>query len=300
MVAAAIGRPHRREDPVQTGGSARWSADRLVEALARLAYQTDGGMGGWDLVTGRHVGRDTQVTGHMGELLRAYAKHVAPTDGDPVALVRAQGPFDPLDILRPAARRRLVATLEEELESLSAGEADPQALPDLFYLRHRVPNWLGGVRAVKSFERQPLSPLGVRALTTLAFRMTAEERRQELAHYRIVERGAPALLALPFAHQRWDEGLPGAPRVAPLLAPADMPLFGSWQFAINEPDVRARLASLFSTPLALWDWIDRVAVLRHLRETRFDTFAAISLLGLTVSVLHGAGLTRADRSGGAW
>ncbi|WP_419825255.1 hypothetical protein [Sphingomonas sp.] len=300
QIAATLGLPHRREEPVQPGGDARWPAERLVKELARLAFQTDGGMGGWDLVTGRQPGQSTQVTGHMGELLRPYAKRLLPADGDPVALVHAQGPFDPLDILRPAARRRLVATLHDELGRLATEDDETGALPDLFYLRHRIPNWLGGVRAVKSFERQPLAPLGVRSLTTLAFRMTAGERRRDLAHYRIVERGAPELLALPFAHQRWDAELPGAPDVAPILAPADLPLFGSWQFSINEPDVRARLATLFSTPLALWEEVDRVRVLRHLRETRFDTFAGISLLGLVVSVLHGAGLARPDRIGGAW
>ena len=300
-LAAAAGLPHRREAPVQPGGIEPWTADRFATELARLAFQTDGGAGGWDLVTARRPGRDTQVTGHLGELLRPYAKRDLPPDADTVALVRAQGPFDPLDVLRPVARDRLVAALDTMLATLRAEEDDPAALPDLFYLRHRVPNWLGGVRAVKSFERQPIAPLGVPALTALAFRMTAAERAAELAHFRIVEACAPALLAVPFAHQRWDAALPRAPVVAPVLAPADLPLFGNWQFCVNrDPAIRDWLADLFAAPAAVWDAIDRAAVLARLRETRFDTFGAIALLGLAVSVLHATGRTRQDRIGGDW
>lgn len=298
-LAAAAGLPHRREDPVAPGGSARWDADRFEAELARLAFQSDGGMAGWDLVTGRRLGRGTQVTGHLGELLRPYAKRGLPVAADAVALVRTQGPFDPLAVLRPDARAGLVARLDEALDRLQLEDADPQALPDLFYLRHRVPNWLGGVRAIKSFERQPLAPLGVPALTELAFRMTAAERAQELAHYRIVERCAPALLGIPFAHQRWQ--VAGAPDPAPVLAPAGLPLFGNWQFAINDDAaIRARLADIVAAPAEMWDLLDRRAVRTHLAETRFDTFGAMSLLGLVVAALHATGRVRRDRVGGAW
>ena len=77
-----------------------------------------------------------------------------------------------------------------------AAESD---LPDLFYYRNRVPNWLGAIRGIKSFERQPVVPLGVPALLRLAFRLTAEERRTELLHYLIIRRCAPELLPFPLS-----------------------------------------------------------------------------------------------------
>ena len=63
-----------------------------------------------------------------------------------------------------------------------------------------MPNWLGAIRAIKSFERQPVVPLGSPALLRLAFRLTPEERKRELLHYRIVARCAPELLPLPLKY----------------------------------------------------------------------------------------------------
>ena len=296
-VAQAAGLPHRRVPPLGSDIPPDWPLDLFHANIARLAFQTDGGMGGWDLVTGSAVGADTLITGHMGELLKAYAKRPPPAELDPIALVRLQAPFDPLGLVRGPARDQMAAILADQLaddRARHAGEAD---LPDLFYLRNRVPNWLGGIRAIKSFERQPVQPLGVPALTALAFLMTPEERKAELAHYRIVERAAPALLAPPFAHQRWDGALAGAPQTPPVIAPAGRPLFGNWQYSLNtRPEIRAHLADLFArTDLSLWEAIDRTAVIDRLHHHRIDYFDGISMLGLTVAVYHGAGLLLTER-----
>jgi hypothetical protein len=296
-VAEAAGLPHRRVPPLGSDVPPDWPLDLFHANMARLAFQTDGGMGGWDLVTGRTVGADTLITGHMGELLKAYAKRPPAADLDPIALVRLQAPFDPLGIVRDPARAVMAAALADQLAGERARGATDADLPDLFYLRNRVPNWLGGIRAIKSFERQPVLPLGVPALTSLAFLMTAEERKAERAHFEIVARAAPALLAPPFAHQRWDPSLPGAPQTAPVVAAADRPLFGNWQYSLNtRPEIRAHLADLFArTDLPLWDAIDRARVVERLHHRRFDYFDGISLLGLTVAVYHGAGLLLTER-----
>ena len=296
-VAEAAGLPHRRVPPLGSDIPPDWPLDLFHANMARLAFQTDGGMGGWDLVTGGTVGADTLITGHMGEVLKAYAKRPPPVDLDPIGLVRLQAPFDPLAIVRDHARDRMVATLADQLAGERAQAAREGDLPDLFYLRNRVPNWLGGIRAIKSFERQPVLPLGVPALTTLAFQMTPEERKVERAHYEIVARAAPALLAAPFAHQRWDAGLAGAPQIEPVVAPAGRPLFGNWQYSLNtRPEIRAHLIDLIArTDLALWDAIDRASVIDRLRHRRIDYFDGISLLGLTVALYHGAGLLLTER-----
>ena len=296
-LAAAAGIPHRREPPLGSDAPADLSLDQFHDAFARLAFQTDGNMGGWDMISGTRAGTDTLITGHLGELLKAYAKRPLPPVLDPVSLVRLQAPFDPLEILRPEARAGMVDRLAADMAEARAAGAEEADLPDLFYLHHRIPNWLGGIRGVKSFERQPVLPLGVPALTRLALLMTPAERRSELAHYRMVERAAPALLSVPFAHQRWDAALPGAPQVDPVLVPAGQPLFGNWQYSINHrPEIRAHLAQLFTgSDLALWDRIDRTAVVDRLRHRRIDYFDGISLLGLTVSVYHAAGLLLTER-----
>jgi hypothetical protein len=296
-VAEAAGLPHERVPPLGSDIPPDWPLDLFHANMARLAFQTDGGMGGWDLVTGKTLGTDTLITGHMGELFKAYAKRPPPADLDPIALVRLQAPFDPLGIVRDPARAAMAAALADQLAAERARHAWDADLPDLFYLRNRVPNWLGGIRSIKSFERQPVLPLGVPALTSLAFLMTPEERKAERAHFEIVRRVAPSLLAPPFAHQRWDTGLAGAPQTTPVVAAADRPLFGNWQYSLNtRPAIRAHLVDLFSrTDLPLWEAIDRASVIDRLHHRRIDYFDGISLLGLTVAVYHGAGLLLSER-----
>jgi hypothetical protein len=204
-----------------------------------------------------------------------------------------------MDVLRPTARVRLIDALGSQMAEAIAAGADDADLPDLFYWRNRVPNWLGGIRGIKSFERQPVLPLGVPALMALAFRMTAAERKTELAHYRLIEAAAPELIDLPFAHQSWDPAL-GAPVVAPVLATAGSALFGSWQWSVNRvPGVRAALAELFaSVEISLWDDVDRTRLIDALRQRRFDYFDLISLLGFAVAAIHQAGLALPVKIGG--
>lgn len=285
-IAEALGLPHRREAPQAAGDLA---APALLRRLAVVAWQTDGGMGGWDNLAATTPARAVNVSGHLGELLKAYAKRPPGDVTDPATLVRLQGPFDPLNLLRPAAARQLIDRLAAEMAKAKRAGAAAEDLPDLFYWRHRVPNWLGGIRGVQAFTCQPVLPLGVPALLGLAFAMTAAERAAELAHYEIVRRTAPALLALPFAHQHWSTALPDAPRVASLVAPADLPLFGNWQWSVNRPGVRAALDRLFAADVPLWDGLDRDRLREQLRARRCDMDDAISLLGIATAVLHQSG-----------
>jgi hypothetical protein len=297
QIAAAIGVPHRREPPLGSDAPADLDAAAFMRVLATIAYQADGAMGGWDNVAGTHVGRQSLITGHFGELLKAYAKRPADTPLDPAAMVRLQGPFDPLGLLSPRAHRALNDTLAAQIDAQRIAGAAEDDLPDLFYWRNRIPNWLGGIRGIKSFERQPVLPLGVPALMRLAFAMTADERRSEVAHYRIVARCAPDLLAIPFAHQSWPAALADAPHPAPVLAAEGAPLFGSWQWAINRsPAVRQRLTALFEAiDIPLWDDVDRTRLVTLLRDHRFDYLEGISLLGLAVAAFHQAGLVVRQR-----
>ncbi|KRB81320.1 hypothetical protein ASE00_15120 [Sphingomonas sp. Root710] len=302
-IAEALGLPHRREPPHGSDEPAYWSRAHFFGKLMAQTWQTDGMVGGWDLILGERVAAETLITGHMGEVLKAYSKRPLP-EGilDPVAMVRLQAPFDPMGLLLPEARERLCEQLGDQMELArrdGAGEAD---LPDIFYYRNRIPNWLGAIRAIKSFERQPVVPLGAPALLGLAFRLTAEERKAELLHYKIVERCAPDLLGLPFAMQRWDARLPGAPQTDPVLPGADAPpVFGNWQFSLNHnAAIRAALAAEVEArpDLTLWRSIDRAVLLDRLRNRRLDYFDGISMLGLVVAMFQESGLVQPTKIGG--
>lgn len=291
MIAEQLGVPHRRDPPLGTDLPADMSPRAFLRLLATIAWQGDGGMGGWDNVSGRTTGRETLVSGHLGEVLKAYAKRSPEGALDPAAMVRLQAPFDPLDLVLPHARAGLIGQLAAEMDAARAAGAAEADLPDLFYWHNRVPNWLGGIRGIKAFERQPILPLGVPALMRLAFQMTAPERKMELAHFRLIEAAAPELIDIPFAHQSWHPGL-GAPPIAPVLAPAGSALFGSWQWSLARiPAVRAALAALFAqTEIPLWEDVDRGALIAALHQRRFDYFDLISIMGFAVTAIHQAGL----------
>ena len=290
MIAASIGVPHRREPPLGSDLPADLSPRAFLRLLGTIAWQADGGVGGWDNISGT-TGRAAIVSGHLGEVLKAYAKRPPPSALDPATMVRLQAPFDPIDLLRPEARSILVGRIGERMAVHRAGGAEEGDLPDLFYWENRVPNWLGGIRGVKAFERQPILPLGVPALMSLAFRMRADERKIELAHFKLIEAAAPALIDLPFAHQSWSPLLEAA-AVPPVLAAPGAPLFGSWQWSVNRvPAVRAALARLFAeADIRLWQDVDRARLINALHQRRFDMFDLISLLGFAVAAIHQAGL----------
>lgn len=299
-IAERVGVRHRREPPLGSDLPADLSPRSFLRLLGTIAWQSDGGMGGWDNVSGTSLGRETIVSGHFGEVLKAYAKRPFQGPLDPATMVRLQAPFDPIGLLRPDARGRLEAKLGEQMREDRANGAEEADLPDLFYWRNRMPNWLGGIRGIKSFERQPVLPLGAPALMRLAFQMSAAERKSELAHFRLIEAAAPALIDLPFAHQSWHPSL-GAPVTAPVLAAPGAPLFGSWQWSINRvPAVRAALAGLFAeVDIPLWEDVDRARLIDALHQRRFDMFDGISLLGFASAAIHQAGLGVPARLGEA-
>ncbi|WP_340316714.1 hypothetical protein [Rhizorhabdus argentea] len=303
-IAAALGLPHRREPPHGSDEPAHWTVERFFHKLMAQTWQTDGMVGGWDLILGERIAAETLITGHMGEVLKAYSKKSLPAAGlDPLAMVRLQAPFDPMGVLRPEACEALTAQLAVQMDQALGAGAREGDLPDLFYYRNRIPNWLGAIRAIKSFERQPVVPLGAPALLRLAFRLTPEERKIELLHYRIIERCAPELLALPFALQRWDPRLgPQAPQTDPVLpAAGSPPVFGNWQFSLNHnPAIRAALAATIEAQddLALWRSIDRDAVLDRLRNRRLDYFDGISMLGLVVAIFQESAMVEPVKVGG--
>lgn len=303
-IAAALGLPHRREAPHGSDEPAHWTCERFFEKLMTQVYQSDGMVGGWDLILGERIAAETLISGHMGEVLKSYAKKVRGWDGlDPAAMVRLQAPFDPIGLLRSGARETLRDQLAAQMERARFQGAAESDLPDLFYYRNRVPNWLGAIRGIKSFERQPVVPLGVPALLRLAFRLTADERRIELLHHLIIARCAPELLPLPFALQQWDPRLgPNAPRAEPIRPAEGAPaLFGNWQYSINHnPSIRAALATEIEArgELSLWRSVDRKAVLDRLGDRRFDYFDGISMFGLVAAMFQESAMVRPIKIGG--
>ncbi len=242
-----------------------WSAVPFLERVERFSRLSEGMLGAWDLVEPRPGGRRVTMTGHLGEVLKGYAKRpFDPNDLDVIDLVKLQAPFDPMGLLAPEVVAGLRSELTQQLEDLADATGLEQAdLPDAFYYRNRVPNWLGGLVQSWACAVEHVMPLGVRSLALAAFRLTATERKSELQHLQILRRLQPDLLAVPFAGQSWDpalaEYLPGGVVPPPVLLPrkSHTPMFGGWQFSVNyNPALRSLICDLIDEEGRLADLAD--------------------------------------------
>ena len=100
------------------------------------------------------------------------------------------------------------------MENYLGPGAEFNDLPDLYYVKERIPNWLGAARRKDADSTQVVMPINSTGLIRLAFALHATQRQQELIHFAMLRRLAPSLLAIPFAQQTWHPGLGdyGAPK----------------------------------------------------------------------------------------
>ena len=298
-IAESLRLPFRSIPPAPRRVVPTLAAADFVSRIARFAFLSDGMTGAWDIGEPQSLGRAVLLTGNMGEVLKAYAKRpFDPEELDLLDLVALQSPFDPLGLLSSDARTSLRAELSSQLHGfLAAGSFERADLPDIFYYRNRIPNWLGGLHQLRAFDVQLVMPLGVPAFVRAAFLVTAHERKIELLHFLILRALAPDLLAVPFGMQTWHPGLSEYSAGVEALQPVTLPksshtrLFGSWQYSLNHnPALRAALVDMVRAEdrLELWTWLDRDRLLQLLSAKEFSYIETVSVLGLLPVMLFEA------------
>lgn len=292
-IALALNIPHqiipqsRFKDP--TLGS-----DELLYKLAIHVFQTDGMLDAWDIKANMKAGQGFALTGFMGEVLKGYIKVQSENEIyrlSPLEIVSRKDLFDPLAIFKRHSKTQLEKELSIRFDRMcEAAHHDKSQLPDLFYLKERIPNWLGSARRIDSESIQGVIPLNIKPLIELAFRLQAEERSIELLHYKIIEKTCPKLLEIPFAFQVWNKKLIkyGADKsmfLPPVMPGRPLPARGSWQHTFNcNPGLRNKILEIFEAfpNSPVWEHIDAKQIKHLLRFHMFSVKEMVSLLGLLV------------------
>lgn len=279
----ATNKPGKFNDPTV-------ATQELLGRLATHVFQNDGMFGAWDIKAGKQCAKSLTLAGFIGEAFKGYLKkpfHYA-TMPNPAQMIAAHGPFDPLAILREEARSAMAAKILNRMENYLGPGAEFNDIPDLYYVKERIPNWLGSARRKDADSVQVVMPINSTGLIRLAFALTALQRQHELIHFAMLRRLEPSLLEIPFAQQTWHRGLMnyGAPKSVfqdAILAPSGLPQHGSWQYTINKnPQFRAALLGIFSDypESPLWQFIDRKKVLEVMKTVKFNMAQMISVFGL--------------------
>ncbi|MGV6815702.1 MAG: asparagine synthase-related protein [Thiotrichales bacterium] len=259
-IAAQLGLEHTNHIP-STSASPSHNAEEIISKLAIHAYQNEGMFGAWDLKAYPKAGNRIVLTGFAGELLKGYCKSSYDYINTPDAedFIPRQGLLDPLQLLNQPAKVTMQQELRERVRFYLASGCENNDVPDIFYLKERIPNWLGAARRIDSYSDQGINPLNSQSLIQYAFSLTARQRQICLVHYQSLTELNPQLLEIPFASQKWHSELQnyGAkskifkePVTAKHIPASNKP----WQFSVNHNqslrETIIQLIKTIETPLA--------------------------------------------------
>jgi len=276
-------KPGRFTDPTLT-------TEELLRRLATHVFQNDGMFGAWDLKAGKQCAKGLVLAGFIGEVFKGYIKKPFnyATMPNPEQMISAHGPFDPLGILKEDVRRKISTKILNRMENYLGLGSEFNDIPDLYYIKERIPNWLGAARRKDADSNQVVMPINSTGLIRLAFALNATQRQQELIHFAMLRRLEPSLLEIPFAQQTWHRGLTeyGAANSIfkePILARNNTPSHGSWQHTINKnPKFRSAIFEILAdrAESPLWQFIDRQKTLNAIRTQEFHMPQMIGVFGL--------------------
>lgn len=283
MIADSVGIPHRTS-PRKGSQTDYLPLEEFQNKLERWAIVTDGIVGAWDIApTG--VGEKLTMTGHLGEVYKTFGKRDLKPGASIEQMVRLQSPFDPFKILTPTGRGKLEEQIVKRQERYVGYEFED--LPDLFYYMERIPNWLGPYNAAMATQQLLVMPLYSPPLLELTFALTAQQRKMNYIHFRVIRQTCPQLLYIPFAQQTWSShlaqyGLAGSPpQINPVEGAASpSSVRGNWHWSVNSPDIQAWIRQVLEADLPIWQYFNQEKLMMRLGDPVVDYHEMISLLGL--------------------
>lgn len=224
-------------------GNIEYSVKDIFERVRIHSFQNEGMFGAWDIKANRRSGKRIILTGLVGELLKGYCKQPFnyTEKPDPGDFIPKQGLIDPLVIVNNS--EEINNRLSERVDFYLSSGCSFNDVPDIFYLKERIPNWLGAARRLDSYSDQSINPLNNEQLIRYSFSLTAKERQSCLIHFQSLELLAPDLIEIPFAEQKWSNilleyGL-GKYNIQDSIKPKVSDPKNQnkpWQFFINESD----------------------------------------------------------------
>lgn len=138
-------------------------------------------------------------SGHGGEIARTF---YGLGDGSPAlvekSLYRRITYVWPRPPLSNAGQQLIEQYLSRWVHEQVAAGVAPENLPDLFYLRERMSNWVGGSHGFDEYMTDITSPLWTPRLLPHEFGLPATERSRELFHFHVLNTLSPELTRIPF------------------------------------------------------------------------------------------------------
>lgn len=291
QIAKELGLKHTNNIPLPRV-SQKHDAQSIIKNLAIHSYQNEGMFGAWDLKAYPKSGNKMVLTGMVGELLKGYCKSPYNYSSIPLAhdFIPKQGLLDPLDLLNRHTKSVVDEELRERVNFYLSSGCDYNDVPDIFYLKERIPNWLGAARRVDSYSDQGINPLNSSKLIQYSFSLNAQQRQSCLVHYQSLKELCEPLLAVPFAGQRWDRELRnyGADESIfhkPVLLDSSPATSKPWQFTINDnSNLRNRIAILVNAlDSPLKDYLSHQKLISVVETKQMSVKELVSVYGyLTV------------------
>ena len=292
QIVEHYGIAHQHNIPVPT---ASVGLEGILYKLMSHVFQVDGMLTAWDSRGYHQPGRGLVLAGHIGEVYRGYTK------GEPAPqtvhagsrMYHKKNSFDPAGLLKRGARRMYERALEDRAQQFVDLGGKVADIPDFFYVFDRLANWVGAIRRHDGHSVRIINPLNTQGFITLAFALGFHQRQIERIHFEIVNRADPWLAEQPFACDKWHKDLDmyagkGRLNREPVNAPGNMPVYGSWQYAVDEnPYYRACLEEiLFSEPKSdIWGLFNRSRVEQQIRRAPHGFLKLYSLYGLLTAFM---------------
>ena len=233
--------------------------------------------------------KDMHLAGFVGEVLKGFKKQ--PFDFKKAPVMSNFLGFDPMGILLPEAKSMLVEEFDTRVQYYLQSGCEYNDVPDIFYMKERIPNWLGMARRSDSYQTQVVSPLNCSKLIDYSFKLSAQQRQMCLIHYQILEELAPDLLGVPFADQTWapelkEYGASDHIYTEPIKSGELKGGTAPWQYLINSNDefnhLIYRCFDEIDSPI--WSYVNKEKLLGMIKTKDVKTYNMVRVYGLLVRV----------------
>lgn len=247
----------------------------LIVSIRRHVAFTEGLLNAWDLKAGtRPYVSQIWVHGLFGELYRG--RHGA-TPGDLDAASRMFLPSIDCGIVRPEIRQAERTRLRQWIADLIEHDVPWDRIRDAYYLRQRIPRWVGQTKLCDGLFGLQVNPLYCPSVLQGYGTLAESDRVGERVHFELMRALCEELVSVSFARDHWDpvmlEHSSAPTTTCPEPTDHARPIFGSgWQApALREcwPSARATIVGA----LGRLDTIvipDRVQALLDVLELALD------------------------------
>jgi hypothetical protein len=295
VIASQVAQRAEVELAVQQPTEAVMTPDEFDERVRTHVFQSSGMLGAFTLRGGLGSTRDLVLSGLFGEVMRSNyaARHSTRTVEELEAFFDRVLHFNSAGLMQDDARVAYRQVVRDWVARLLAAGEDPENVPDVFWLYHRMHRWFGTAQELNGMSPQGF-PLQSLVATRTAFALGHRARQIEALHFELLRRAWEPFMKLPFANAQWHPEnyahLPDADEyeaIAPYRGETGAP--PRWQEANWESNMRVVADYLSARTNPIYEVLDRRRVLEavegrrelsiHGKEQLYGALAAAIWLG---------------------